>query len=80
MDSIEVINKCNKYTDSIFDKCKMSYGVVTSLTGGIYVMASWNTSAWDFPIKKLKHVTVAVNDIVLLQPLNGTYIIVGVIE
>lgn len=80
MNNASVVKTCNEYTDKSLKKLKSIVGVVTSVTGGIYVKASWNDLAWDIPIKKYKHVVVAVGDLVAMEPYNGSYIIVGVIE
>lgn len=80
MNNASVVKTCNEYTDRSLKKLKSIVGVVTSVTGGIYVKASWNDLAWDVPIKKYKHVVVEVGDLVAMEPYNGSYIIVGVIE
>lgn len=80
MNNASVVKTCNEYTDRSIKKLKSIVGVVTSVTGGIYVKASWNDLPWDIPIKKYKHVVVAVGDLVAMEPYNGSYIIVGVIE
>ena len=80
MNAQSIIDTCKNYTDEKI-KCERTiYGVVTSITNGIYVKASWNEMAWDIPIKKYKHITVSVGDLVSMQPYNGSYLIVGVIE
>lgn len=80
MNAQSIILTCKEYTDRKIKECKKVYGVVTSISGGVFVKASWNDLAWDVPIKKYKHVTVAVGDLVAMESYNGSYIIVGVIE
>ena len=80
MDAQSIVKSLKEYVDNkIASSCKAK-GVVTSISGGIYVRASWNNKAWEVPIKKYKHVSVNVGDIVDMEYRNGTYIIVGVIE
>lgn len=80
MNAQSIILTCKEYTDSKMKACKNVYGVVTNIRGGVFVKASWNDLPWDVPIKKYKHVTVTVGDLVAMESYNGSYIIVGVIE
>lgn len=50
---------------------------VTSITGGVFIRFFGEDTASQKPFKRLSSYTARVNDVVLVQKINGSYVITG---
>lgn len=81
MNATQIINKCKELIESSLKDYRYYKATVTSITeSGIFVKYAWSNVPSTIPVPKLKHVSVNVGDLVLMSRLNGSYIILGVIE
>lgn len=81
MNASQILSKCQEMITkqmNIVKHYKATVKVVND--SGIFVQYAWSNTTSTIPIPKLKHVAVTVNDLVLMDRLDGSYIIVGVIE
>lgn len=76
-----ILNKCKEMILKELNTVKHYKATVKLINdSGIFVQYAWSNTTSTVPIPKLRHVTVEINDIVLIDKLDGSYIIVGVIE
>lgn len=81
MDAQKILNKCREIINREIGDVKHYKATVKDITeDGIFLQYAWSNTVSTIPTRKLKGVTLQVNDVVLIDKVGNSYIIMGVIE